>query len=76
MRLSDLQNKDVIDIKTGERIGNVIDIDISYETGKILKMIIYDNRGFIKMLRKEEELSISWEQIKNIGTDVILVSRN
>lgn len=76
MRLSDLQNKDVIDIKTGEKIGNVIDIDISYETGKILKMIIYDNRGFIKLLRREEELSISWEQIKKIGTDVILVSRN
>ena len=76
MRLSDLQNKDVIDIKTGEKIGNVIDIDISYETGKILKMIIYDNRGFIKMLRREEEISISWEQIKKIGTDVILVSRN
>ena len=76
MRLSDLQNKDVIDIKTGEKIGNVIDIDISYETGKILKMIIYDNRGFIKLLRREEELSISWEQIKKIGADVILVSRN
>lgn len=76
MRLSDLQNKDVVDIKTGEKIGNVIDIDISYETGKILKMIIYDNRGFIKMLRREEELSILWEQIKKIGTDVILVSRN
>ena len=76
MRLSDLQNKDVIDIKTGEKIGNVIDIDISYETGRILKMIIYDNRGFIKMLKKEEEFSILWEQIKKIGADVILVSRN
>ena len=25
MRLSDLQNKDVVDILTGEKIGNVID---------------------------------------------------
>ena len=39
-------------------------------------MIIYDNKGFIKMLRGNDEMSISWSQIKKIGTDVILVSRN
>lgn len=76
LRLSDLQNKDVVDIKTGEKIGNVIDIVISSETGNILKMIIYDNKGFIRMLRGNDEMSISWNQIKKIGTDVILVSRN
>ena len=26
MRLSDLQNKDVVDVETGEKIGNVIDV--------------------------------------------------
>ena len=29
MRLSDLQNKDVVDVKTGEKIGNVLDVLIS-----------------------------------------------
>ena len=76
LRLSDLQNKDVVDIKTGEKIGNVIDIVISSETGNILKIIIYDNKGFIRMLRGNEEMAVSWSQIKKIGTDVILVSRN
>lgn len=76
LRLSDLQNKDVVDIKTGEKIGNVIDIVISSDTGNILKMIIYDNRGFVKLFRSNDEMSISWDQIKKIGTDVILVSRN
>lgn len=76
MRLSDLQNKDVVDVITGERIGNVIDVEISSDTGNILKMIIYDKKGFINMLKGSEELSITWSQIKKIGTDVILVSRN
>ena len=40
MRLSDLQNKDVVDILTGEKIGNVIDVEISNDTGNIIKMII------------------------------------
>lgn len=75
MRLSDLQNKDVVDIATGDRIGNVIDVQISSDTGSILKIIIYDKKGFLNMMRGDE-ISISWNQIKKIGSDVILVSRN
>lgn len=75
MRLSDIQNKDVVDIATGERIGNVIDVEISSDTGNILKMIIFEKKGFINTLRGEESY-ISWQQIKKIGADVILVSRN
>ncbi len=76
MRLSDLQNKDVVDIITGEKIGNIIDVEISINTGNILKMIIYEKKGLINMLRGGEEVSITWPQIKKIGSDVILVSRN
>lgn len=76
MRLSDLQNKDVIDIKTGEKIGNVIDIEISNTTGELKKMIIYDRKGFLNMLKGAEEIFITWNQIKKIGSDVILVSKN
>ena len=42
MRLSDLQNKDVVDVATGKRIGNVIDAEIEEETGSIIRLIIYD----------------------------------
>jgi YlmC/YmxH family sporulation protein len=76
MRLSDLQNKDVVDILTGEKVGNVIDVEISNDTGNILKMIIHDKKGLINMLRGGDEVSITWSQIKKIGTDVILISRN
>ncbi len=76
MRLSDLQNKDVVDILTGERIGNIIDVEISNDTGNIVKMIIYQRKGIISVLKGSEEVSITWDQIKKIGSDVILVSRN
>lgn len=75
MRLSDLQSKDVVDILTGEKIGNVVDVEIS-DDGNIIKMIIYEKKGIINMLRGTEEVSITWPQIKKIGADVILVSRN
>ena len=76
MRLSDLQNKDVIDIKTGEKIGNVIDIEISDTTGELKKMIIYDKKGLFNMLKGAEEIFITWKKKKKIGSDVILVSKN
>lgn len=47
MRLSDLQNKDVVDVATGKRIGNVIDAEIEEETGSIIRLIIYDKKGFL-----------------------------
>ena len=76
MRLSDLQNKDVVDMNTGEKIGNIIDVEISSDTGNILKIIIYDKKGFISMLKGGEEAEIKWAQIKKIGADVILINRN
>lgn len=75
MRLSDLQNKDVVDIVTGDKIGNIIDAEISADTGGVVKLIIYEKKGFLNLLRTEE-VAISWNQIKKIGSDVILVSRN
>ena len=45
MRLSDLQNKDVVDISSGNRIGNVIDVEISSNTGNVMKIIVYDKKG-------------------------------
>lgn len=75
MRLSDLQNKDVVDISSGDKIGNIIDVEISTETGNIIKLIVYEKKGFFNLLNKEE-VSIKWNQIKKIGSDVILISRN
>ena len=39
MRLSDLQNKDVVNIVDGRKIGNIIDINISLE-GKMEGLIV------------------------------------
>lgn len=75
MKLSDLENKDVIDMKTGEKIGNVIDVEIS-DLGMISKLLLYEKKGIIKTIRGVENDSILWNQIKKIGSDVILVNKN
>ncbi len=75
MRLSDLQSKEVISIKDGSQLGNIIDADVS-EDGMVLKIITYNKKGGIFSIKNREEATIKWDQIKKIGEDVILVDEN
>ena len=75
MRLSDLQNKDIVNIITGERLGNISDIEINKENGLIEKIYVYNRKGILSMIKTEENI-ILWKQIKKIGEDVILIDKN
>lgn len=72
MRLSDLQNKDVINLSDGKMIGNIIDISIDMN-GKMNALIVEKSKFLISMFTTKDELEIKWDQIEKIGEDVILV---
>lgn len=72
MRISDFQNKDVVNMKNGNRLGNIIDIDINMLDGSINKVIIYNKKSLFNVF-KQEELELNWKLIKKVGDDVILV---
>ena len=72
MRLSEIQNKDVIKLNTGMKIGNIIDIKINSESGKIESLIL-ERKKFSSIFNSNDEIEIYWTQINKIGEDVILV---
>ena len=72
MRLSELQNKTVINLIDGKNIGNIIDVNID-EKGNTTGLIIEKHRFLISYFSSKKEFSIKWEQIEKIGEDVILV---
>ena len=72
MRLSEIQNKDVININTGEKIGNIIDVKIDEENGKIESFIL-ERKKFSSLFLSNDEIEIRYSQINKIGEDVILV---
>ena len=74
MRLSDLQEKKIININTGKNIGTIIDIDINYN-GSINYLIIEEGRSLFN-INKESDIKVSWEDITKVGEDVILVKKN
>lgn len=73
MRLSDLQNKTVINTLDGKNIGNIIDLNID-EKGKAIGLIVEKHKFLISFFSSKKEITIKWDQIEKIGEDVILVN--
>lgn len=71
LRLSDLQDKDVVDLKSGIKVGNIIDIKIDM-TGKISSLIL-ERKRYSKLFSPNDEVDIPFEKITKIGEDVILI---
>ena len=71
MNLSDLQRKDIIHLEDGKKLGKIIDANVT-ETGHIEYFVVLNHR-FWKFWKTSEEITITFDQIKKIGSDVILV---
>ena len=76
MRLSDLQNKDVVNIIDGKLVGNIIDIMINSSNGIMESLIIEKSKFIVSLFSNKNEIEIKWNQIEKIGEDVILVRIN
>ncbi len=71
--LSALEEKSVIDVVTGENIGNIVDIEIDLYCGTIKNIVVADEACLKAVFIKAERVVISWGNIVKIGVDVILV---
>ncbi len=71
MNMSDLQNKDIINMMDGKKIGNIIDAKFNVSTGNIEKLIIEPSKSLFSI--KNNSIEIDFNKIKKIGEDVILI---
>ncbi|HOS69710.1 MAG TPA: YlmC/YmxH family sporulation protein [Bacillota bacterium] len=73
VKISELKQKDVISINDGRRLGVVYDVEIDMEKGKIDALVVPGTGKILGLFSKESDIVISWENIKKIGADVILI---
>ena len=73
MNLSEFQNKDVINIKDGRRIGNIIDCKIDNINGSIKSFLLVPFKGSFSF-KGSNKIEIDFKDIERIGEDVILVN--
>ena len=73
LKLSDLRERDVVNVADGRRIGVVGDLEIDVETGRITALVVPGAARFLGMFGSEGDYHIPWGDIVTIGQDVILV---
>ncbi|MBS4189143.1 YlmC/YmxH family sporulation protein [Bacillus sp. FJAT-49705] len=73
IKISEFQQKDVINVANGKKLGNIGDIDINVQTGEINAVIIGGTGKVLGFFGREEDIIIPWKNILKIGEDVILV---
>ena len=71
MLLSELQNKDVINMKDGNNLGRIIDAKID-SSGKVTYFVA-EERKLLRKVARSGEITFVFEKIRKIGEDVILV---
>lgn len=71
--INELRQMEVIDLNLGKRLGFISDLIFDDELSKIEYLVIPPEDGILSVFKRREDYIISWDQVKNIGVDVILV---
>lgn len=77
MLLSDLAQKELIQVKEGIRYGLLADTDLLFDpkTGKIIGLEIRKKAGFLGLKNEQAEEYIPWEEIVLVGEQRILFGK-
>ncbi|KUO52471.1 MAG: hypothetical protein APF76_05405 [Desulfitibacter sp. BRH_c19] len=73
LRISDLRMREVINIVDGRRLGEIKDVELDLERGRIRSIILPGTGGFFRFFGRNEDIVVPWDRIKKLGIDVILV---
>ncbi|MDF2536936.1 MAG: YlmC/YmxH family sporulation protein [Bacillales bacterium] len=72
VKISELQNKEILNLYNGAVLGQITDIDINPNSGLILSVQVSTAKLF-SFFSGEVNFEITWQDIKKIGTDFIFV---
>ena len=70
---SDLRYREVIDIRTGLRLGYVCDLEFDDSDGRIISLVTPGRAKMLGLLGREDDYVLPWGCIVRIGSDIILV---
>lgn len=73
MRIYDLKQREVINIKDGCRVGYIVDVVIDREDGSIAKLIVPGPGRIFGVFGGDQEYHIPWDKVKQIGDDLVLI---
>lgn len=72
-RFSEFRYKEVINVRTGSRLGYVCDAEFQSPEGRITALIVPGKAKYFGLLGREDDYILPWECISRVGEDIILV---
>ena len=72
-RISDMRQKEVINIYDGRRFGFICDVEFSVDDGRIEAVVVPAESRLMGIMGRSDGISIPWSSIKKIGDDIVLV---
>ena len=71
--VSELRDKEVIDISGGSRFGYVGDVAGGLETGRVKALVVPGRLRLFGLLGREKDHVFPWSSVRRFGEDIILV---
>lgn len=71
---SSLRNKEIVNIKTGLKIGYADDIELDTSNSNVVSIIVYGRSRAFGIMGRDEDIVIKCNNISLIGEDTILVN--
>lgn len=71
--LSELREKEVINIKTGAKLGYVDDVEFDLESAAVIALVVYGRPRLFGLLGRDEDMIIQCSEIEIVGEDTILI---
>ncbi len=72
-KISDLQERQIVNIADGKCLGNVKDIELNLNRGVIQALVLPGPGGIRGILQNQGELRVPWQNVVRIGVDVVLI---
>ena len=70
---SGLRNKEVVDLRSGMKLGFVDDVELDTVSGKIVSLVVYGKPRAFGIMGRDDDIVIKCTDIQLIGEDIILV---
>lgn len=74
-RITDMHNKEVINVCDGHRLGCVDDVEVDTCTAQLVSIVIHGRSKCMGLMGREDDIVIGWKEIEVIGDETILVRR-
>lgn len=73
-RITDMHNKEVINVCDGMRIGCIDDVEVDTCTAQLVAIVVHGRSKLFGILGREEDIVIGWREIEVIGEETVLVN--